>query len=348
MSGKLTVDTLKILDNIQTIKQKIYPAKFCAVVKADCYGVGLDLVKYINPYVDYYAVSNVFEAMQLNNLTDKDILVLSPPNINDINCLNKFIELGLKPYNICITVDNLGLLKKLISSKNEYKIHIAVNTGMNRYGVSYFEFEKMLKIISNHSNIKLIGVFSHFYKNSKAVMQQQYQQFIKFISLAKHYNPNIICHISNSGGTDYALDMVRIGIGLYCLDDTALKLTSNIISVRTIDAGDSVSYNAHFIAARRMKIGVVPIGYADGIMRKMRGQYVIVNNCYCKIIGDICMDCFMIDLSNVKRVKIGDQVTIFGKSGNKFINVCNIAKRCGTISYELLTRIGGRIIKEYK
>ena len=343
MSGKLIVNLKPIRQNILNIKKQIKGSLFCAVVKASCYGMGIGLCKHIDELVDYWAVACITEAKQVAEISNKPILVLSPPDKDE------YCQLKSLPTNIECAIDNIEVLRHIIKQKLECKIHIVINTGMNRYGTDYITFIKMLELLKNQHKVKLVGVFSHFYKSTKRVKQKQYNAFKPFIKIAKQYNPSVLCHIANSQGIDYPLDMVRVGIGLYKVHTSQIiQLQSYIKSIRDIGKGEAVSYGAHFVAGKPTRVAVVSLGYADGIMRKQGGGYVLINNAKCKIIGDICMDCFMVDITKCKNTAVGDKVIILGKMHKHSINVCQNAKKCDTISYELLTRLGSRIQRVYK
>ena len=336
MSGTLFVDVNKIKVNILDVKEKT-KAKFCAVVKANAYGIGIQIAKYIDNMVDYYAVACVSEANELARITQKNILILSPPNLQEIA--------QIAHNNICFAVDSIDILKNLAKANQKYNVHICVNTGMNRFGTDYKTFCKMLNIIKTAHNIELLGVFSHFYADDN-YSKQQANLFNKFERKAHKKFANIICHIANSQNLNYCYDMVRVGIGLYGKEQECLTLQSAIKEIRTIQKGQVVSYNVKYCATKTTKIAVVPLGYADGISRNMTGKYVLVAGTKCQIVGSVCMDCFMVDVSSV-NAKIGDKVIIFGQDNNEQINVCQIALWCDTICYEILTRIGSRVQRKY-
>ena len=153
---------------------------------------------------------------------------------------------------------------------------------MNRFGTDYETFKKMLLFIKKSNNIKLLGVFSHFY-DAGQISNNQAQCFDKFVHKAKQLFLNVICHIANSQNTKYAYDMVRVGIGLYGKNQESLSLASTIREIREVKKGQVVSYNGNFIASKDSKIAVVPLGYADGISQHMTGKYVLVqvlSNCW--------------------------------------------------------------------
>ena len=343
MSGKLVINVKAIRRNILKIKKQTKGSLFCAVVKAQCYGIGIGLCRYIKDSVDYWAVACISEAQQVAEISDKPILVLSPPDKEE------YEQVPILPRNIEYAVDSLDVLKFIIDKKINCKIHIAVNTGMNRYGTDYELFISMLHLLKSQDSVKLAGVFSHFCKNDSKVMKEQYNRFKPFVEVAKRFDNNVLCHISNSNGISYPLDMVRVGIGLYSNNDfDSLQLISYIKNIRDVPVGQCVGYRQSYKATENIRVAVVPLGYADGIMRKQGGGYVIIENMKCKIIGDICMDCFMVDITKCKSAQIKSRVVIWGKMHKYSINICKVATKCDTISYELLSRIGGRVKRVYK
>lgn len=337
MDRVLTVNVQNLRDNIIKIKKSISPSMFCAVVKANCYGIGISICKYIDDLVDYYAVSNIEEADMLYKMVSKPILILVPQTYKEIiKCKN----------NYHFAVDNINVLKKLAGSKEKYNIHLCVNTGMNRYGISVMDINDYISVLKNSNNLILQGVFSHFYglENTQA---KQYFQFEKLQKVIESNFKNVIFHISASSGLNYKMDMARIGIGLYNLDvGNIISFKAKIIKIRTLNKGDVLSYSAKFIANKKTKVAIVSAGYADGIKRCLTGHFVSVNGKMCKIIGNVCMDCFMVDVTG-KNVKVGDFAVIFGDTNKHEPSICNLAQYCDTISYEILTSIGNRVKRMY-
>ena len=344
MSGKLIIDVKNVRENISKIKSQCKGSLFCGVVKANCYGVGIGLCAHLYDLVDYWAVANTREAKELAKISDKPILVLSPLSYLELSDTDIY-----KQRNIEYAIDSIDVLKHLIKHKRSISIHIAVNTGMNRYGVDYAIFTKMLHMLSKQRYVLLKGVFSHFYSCRQEDMDNQYKRFIMFADKAKKQYKDVICHISNSAGLAYNLDMVRVGIAMYGTADTdCISLESEVKAVRCVNKGENISYNAHFAAEKDMRVAVIPLGYADGIMRRYGGGCVLINGKACPVVGDICMDCFMVDISLVDDVQVGDCVTIIGKSDKLSVNICQIATKCDTINYEVISRLGSRIERIYK
>ena len=349
MEKKLSKKNL--LGNFFEIKKQVNGKKICAVVKANAYGHGsTDVVNILKQYVDFFAVANVNEGVKIRSATSLPILVLGK--------IENF-KLALLNY-LSISISSIDELKNLIDFMNNYakslninfaKIHIKINSGMNRYGVSTLsEFKQILKLILNCDCIILEGVYTHF---STADCDynfylKQKEFFLRFISnIPNKLNP--IIHVGGSfcvlkeSKTSSNFDMFRVGLFLYgygtkeiCLKKV-LKIICKINLVRNIKKGDRIGYANGFIAEKNMKIAVVPVGYADGFLRCFKNEKICV--CFidekgkkrskkCKIVGNICMDCFMIDISNVKGKILHVEI---------LSNAEALAKRHDSIPYEILT-----------
>lgn len=322
-------------------------SKVCAVVKADGYGIGAkNVVHAIDDYVDFYAVACFVEAAKLRKLTKKNILVLNTVRSQTLKfCADSNISISLYSFDQAVEIAKQKKIEKI-------KVHIAINTGMNRVGFSSVEeFEKTLKYIkSNKSKIVVEGIFTHFYNAaSEADTKKQYRIFMQYLNvLAKYYDASkIIKHACASLAavkySSFRLDMVRLGILLYGdIDESnilslkpVLKIKSKVVGVTNVKAGQSVGYGKGFVAKNNLIVATVPLGYADGIMRAFaKSGTVCVNGNKCKVAGNICMDMFMIDVTE-KGVHVGDTVEIIGKNQT----AGDIASCCNTISYEILTNI---------
>ena len=341
--------------------------KVCAVVKANGYGVGFEnVVSQIDDKVDFYAVASFCEAIMLRKITNKPILILNfVPKQSIYECIKNNISISVCDY------EQLKVLCKYIkNSKNKFNdgklknkklnIHFAINTGMNRVGFKSKDlFIKALILLKKYKKFMNIeGIFTHFYKaNNNHTTRKQFCIFMQYINiLSLHFDiKQIIKHVSNSLAATkykkYNLDMVRLGIILYgSLENKtflkklnlkpAISIKSKLIDFQMIKKGESVGYDASFVASKDMTIGVVPLGYADGIFRNYsKNGFVLCCGKKCKIVGRICMDMFMVDISKT-HAKIFDEVVVIGKDkfGNK-ISVEDLAKKCNTISYEILTNI---------
>ncbi len=351
MGAILKIDINCIRENINEYKIRLGEnKKFCAVVKADCYGLGAKKVcKEIDDLVDYFAVSSESEFLEINSVVTKPVLILDPiyENITKLARLN---------CEFCVSnfVQFEKILKLAKRNKNVlYKIHLKINTGMNRFGFAdKNEIIETFNIIQKTQNISIIGVFSHFYMgNNEDIANFQIKRFeaIKFCLSQKIDISKIIFHISNTDGFEFGknFDMVRIGLGMFLkYNKNTIELKSKIIEIQNIKAGETAGYSLGFIAKKDTKIGVFSAGYADGIFRKIAGRgSVLVNGEFCKILA-VCMDSSLIELSNVTAT-LCDDVVFLGKSKDKQIFVCDIALWCDTIEYEILTSFSKRVKREY-
>ena len=318
------------------------------VAKANCYGLGSKLCRHFNNHVDYFAVSSAGEFLNLQRYVSKPILILDP--IYENKTLLKLIGCGAE-----LTISNkesLDILLKLDVLNQKIKVHLAVNTGMNRFGFKNLsDFKKAIKKIKKSQNIKLIGVFSHYFdgKNTKIAKNQQ-KIFNLFCSIAeKIYKKPFIKHIAASDGSvfnNYG-DMVRVGYGLY--DDTnfeTITLKSKILDFQILNKNDRAGYGGIFVANKKTKIAIVGIGYGDGLMRNIvKKGYVLIGGKFAKIVA-VCMDAILVDVTKIS-CKINDDVIIIGKSGKNKISICDIANFCDTIGYEIIVRLSNRINRVY-
>lgn len=342
------IDISAIRHNILEFKKKC-DAKVCAVVKADGYGIGAKyVVDAADDLVDFYAVACFVEAKKLRSQTDKNILIL---NWVPENC----IEFCAR-HNVSITVFNLEQIKCLskIKTKEKIKVHLAINTGMNRIGFCDEKvFLQVVEQIKLCKNVCIEGIYTHFY-NAENILDTQKQNciFNHFVKLLAKYVDikKVICHAESSNAyflSGFDFDMSRAGILIYGLFDKnknrfkeVLSIKSKIICITKVEKGQSVGYGKNYVAKKDMTVATVPLGYADGIMRSVSKKgYVIVCGKKCKIVGNICMDMFMVDVSTV-NAKLFDEVVLIGadKQGN-FLSANQVAKWCNTIGYEILTNI---------
>lgn len=319
--------------------------KVCAMVKADAYGHGLvDVCKTLS-FADYFGVANVLEAKIIRKFNKKTkILVVGVSSLNSVLWCSK--------NNVSVTVSSLNELNNIIKKLNgeSLGLHIKVNTGLNRIGVAVqTEFKQMLKVLKLHNNLVLEGVFTHFATKFEDIkfIKCQHNKFSKFIKLIK--NKSVIVHCCNSYATlqfnKYHYDMVRCGFNLYgwqldnkFLFKPVLNILSKVVFIHKIKKGETVGYDRSYKAEKDMVVGVLPIGYADGLDRRLSNNFsVLINGEFVPIIGNICMDVCMVDLTNVSAV-VGDEVTILGKNGDKVITVYSYAEALGTSPYEVLLK----------
>lgn len=327
MSEKL-INVNNLLSNVEYLKKKSGCKKFCAVVKANAYGHGIEnIVPILKDYVNYFAVATFNEALQVKSIEKNvPILVLSPE-------IQPKIEKGIE-----LAVASEQDVLKLENQKKNVFVHLKLNSGMNRFGLNVAGAKKVLSLIKTCKFVKLKGVFTHFHSaENKKLLNAQNANFRKMLSQLD-LPENIIIHASNSQAAlaGVCCDMCRCGIGIYGFGNKNLKpvleIKSKLVCVREVEKGDFVGYSGGFVAPKKMKVGTIKIGYADGFLREFNFGSVSVLNKKCKILGNICMDCLFCDLTNAKNAKIGDDVKVLW-SGN---SVEKISKKTKKITYEIL------------
>ncbi len=359
----------KAIHNFLEVRRAVGPnKKICAVVKADSYGLGsIEFSKmYMQNGVDMLAVAVIGEAFELRQeIKDKDILVLGYTN-------EEFYEDAINS-NITLTIYNLEHAIKLNAAAKKLnkvaKIHIKVETGMNRLGFLPIE-ENADKVaeISKLENIFIQGAFSHHAKadeKDKTTAHMQAGRFISFMKMLEERNVTIpIKHIANSATIiempEYYFDMVRPGIILYGFypsnevskDNYNFKicatLKARVANVKTLEAGEGIGYGHLFNTSKTTVIGTIPLGYADGYSRLLSNKgYIVVKGIKCPIVGKVCMDQFMVDLSEVDNPQIGDLAIIYGDGTDGAMTAEDVANMRGTISYEVLTNLGKRLPRIY-
>lgn len=337
--------------NIKKI-QELHPNKeLIPVIKANAYGT------YINKNIDtinkfnIVAVAIVEEAIYLRNLGyKKDILVLNQPYKEDLPNIIK--------YDISI---GLSYLDYIMDIKDKVKIHIEIESGMNRTG---FKKKELIKLLSNmNDNIIIEGIYTHFSsaENDPDYTKKQIEYFKECVSLVKEYQNDIkYIHSSASNGLlNYNIDItnaIRPGIimyGYYSSDEIkdkisikpVARLISKIAYLKEIDQNESVSYNRTYKTNKKTKVATIGIGYADGYPRSLSNTgKVVINNTLCDIIGRVCMDSILVDVTDIGDVKIGDIVYLFD---NNLITLEDIAKIDNTINYEILSTISDRVPRKY-
>ena len=359
----IEIDVSNLRRNIEVLKGYIGPyVKFMAVVKADAYGHGL---KEIAPHldnVDGFGVANIEEGIILRELgIKKPILIMGdifPVDIKDVI-----------HFNITPSVSNLEIARLIskegIEEDREIPVHIKVDTGMGRFGFLPEELLKVIDEILSLQNLKLEGIFSHFSTagTDKEYVDLQFRRFLELMSMLERRKIFFsIRHIANSPAVLYhphtTMDMVRVGIAMYGINpvdiDTpvellpVMSLKSKLLSVREIPNNWSVGYERTFISEKPMKIGIVPIGYGDGVPFQLSNNgYFLVRGKKAPIIGRICMDYTIVDLTNIPEAKVEDEVVLIGNQGGKTISVEEVAKRCGVIPYTIITNLKGRIKRKY-
>lgn len=349
-----TINLKTIRENVQTIQSHLHERELFAVVKADAYGHGaVRVAQTVEPLVAGFCVAMIDEAVELRQSgIVKPILVLGLVRASDLKLASDL--------DIAVTVDRLDVLTQShMPSEKSVRIHIAVNTGMNRIGVNTVETLKELeRYMQENPQFQFEGIFTHMATadgEDDNRVQKQYERFEQFVShLTKR--PKYV-HLANSAMSlwrqQYPSDMARVGIAMYGLNPSdvvlevpyaltpALTWETEISHVHLLKKGEAVSYGARYIAKQDEWIGVLPVGYADGWRRDLSKEQVVVEGQLCDIIGVVCMDQMMIRLP--KNYPVGTRVELIGKTQT----ASDLAVSIGTIGYEILCGISQRVPREY-
>ena len=346
----LEVSRKAFLNNIVEIKRKVNYATIMPVIKANAYGTYINKDIDLIGQFDIVAVAIVDEAIELRELGYKgNIFVLNQPYKEEIE--------DIISNNIIVGVSSLEFLDKLNDIDGKVRVHVELETGMGRTGVFLDELDYFIQKLNN-SNVLVEGVYTHL---SSADIDcnftnKQISLFNEGVEKLKCVFPTIkYVHCAASNGIlNFDLGVcnaVRPGLIMYgypsCKNtidkiklEPVLKFKSSISFIKKVSEGDSISYSRSFVADRDMVVATVGCGYADGVNRLLSNKgYVSLNGKRCKILGNICMDSFMIDVSNIE-CNVGDDVYIFD---NKLVTVDEISLICETINYEIISTITDRV-----
>ena len=360
--------------NFKLIKSKLKPTtKLCCVVKANAYGHGAVYLSklYERLGADFFAVSNIEEAMQLrNNGIKAPILILG---YTPTSCASILAE-----NNISQSVFSYSYAKELSQCAHcdgvSVKIHIKLDSGMGRIGFDCIhQNDDMINSIvgvCRMPGLEPEGIFTHFAVADEGVdgaefTKTQYERFERAVHELEGRGISFeIKHCANSATTfeypEYHLDMVRVGVVLYGLAPSikvrgceglvpVMSLKSVISMIKEIEKGDTVSYGCTFVAEKKTRIATAPVGYADGFWRSnaQNGTQMLIRGQRVGIVGRVCMDQIMLDVTDVKGVKEGDYITLIGTDKDESITADELAKRNGTIGYEMICSIGERVPRFY-
>lgn len=347
---RVFISSEAILNNYNVFKNR-HKMLVAPVLKSNAYGHGLPEVAKIlkNEQVPFFVVDSLYEARLLRKSGINDLtLVIGFAPMEHINS-------GFK--NIAYTIGSLNQLKEISKGlKNKRVFHLKIDTGMRRQGILPEEISETIKIINQNPKIELEGICSHFAdadgedfdftNNQIELWNQVVEQFKKEFRNLKYF------HIAATSGSAYSekidANLVRLGIGLYGFDLTnqnlrlkpALKMVSFVSFVKKLDAGHKVGYNLTYEARKETKIAVVPVGYFEGVDRRLSnsGSFCISGK-YCPIVGRVCMNMTMLDVSQVGNIVVNDEVEVFSdKSGSKN-SIEQVAKLCKTNPHEILVHI---------
>lgn len=352
------------------------------VIKDNAYGLGIEniLPILLENKCDYFAVAYIEEAVKIQKLLENlklknqngkiKVMALNyvkPENVGD--AIRNNIELTV--FNFSQLLDYLKILDEFFENM-ALKIHIKVNSGMNRLGFDKNEILELVKIVKKYNlnnksknRLEIISIFSHISDaENQAETEKQVEKYEKILKIFSQNNVRYkYSHLQASPllfkyGKKYNYDFARIGMALYGMEPLStdvglldvITVKSKIINIRNVKKNDKVSYGSKGIVKHDSKIGIVAIGYAHGLQKQIENSnkaYILVNGQKAKIIGEICMDMIFVDLTNIENVKMNDEVVIIGSQENvengivEKITLRQVARWAGTIQDDVLTKFGG-------
>ncbi len=351
-----------IKHNIQVYKSQLKPTtKMLAMVKAQSYGAGLEKIGlYLEKQgIDYLGVAYPDEGVELRKAGIKvPVLVMNPVDEGFEDCIKNQLEPTVFSFE---QLDEL-LRELIFQGVQNFPIHLKIDTGMKRLGFDFKELPRLMEVIQAQPEISIKGVYSHLAdsdnRRDKRFTDLQIRRFVEACNyISSNYAGKFITHLLNSEGIanfpEAQFNMIRIGIGMYGVSSNptnAKKLRpvvswkSTVSQVKQILKGESVGYSRSFVADKNMEIAIVPVGYADGYRRSLSNGVgsVIINGQMCNVVGRVCMDMIMVDVTK-KFVKTGDRVELIGDK----ITLSQFAEKMQTISYEVLTSISKRVHRTY-
>lgn len=357
--------------NIDEVKKRVKPGtKIMAVVKANAYGHGAVMVAgYLEDKVDYFGVATIEEAIELRKSgITLPVLILGYTSPKQFEYVIKY-----KVTQTIYTYEDGIRLNEAAKQLNETgKFHIAIDTGMTRIGFPTDEridesIEAVAKL-SKLSNMALEGAFTHFScadMYDKTYFMKQKKLLLDFFGKCEQAGIDIpVKHAANSASimefNDMCFNMVRSGIvtyGLYPSEEVdktkldlipAMQFKTHVVNINEVKAGVGVSYGATFVTNRPMKIATLSVGYADGYKRSLsnRGR-VIIRGQYAPVIGRVCMDQMMVDVTHIDGVRVEDTATLFGRDGEAFIPVEEVGDMAYSFNYEYICSISERVKRVY-
>jgi alanine racemase len=355
----LEVNLNALIHNFQYFKSLLKPeVKMMAMVKAFSYGTGSAEIASVLQFhrVDYLGVAYVDEGVELRkNGIVVPIMVMNPEESSFDQMLRYDLEPEIYSFQ---QLEQFAQLVRMQPSEKIFGIHIKVDTGMHRLGFVKDELSDLIKVLQTLSKIRVLSIFSHLAASDQPELaefsESQFQAFdMAYEKLIEGIGYAPMRHILNSSGIEnyanHQYEMVRVGIGMYGVSQkgslrSVTKLKTRISQIKLIKEGESVGYNRSHIADKLTMIAILPIGYADGLNRKLgfnNGQ-VSIQGQLVPIIGAICMDMCFVDITGVK-VKVGDEVEVFGD----LPTISDVAKKLETIPYEVLTSVSRRVKRVY-
>lgn len=344
---EISIDNFRY--NIEQIKKRLSPnTTIMPIIKANAYGTYINTrLDVINEF-EIVGVATVDEGVQIRKLGyQKDIFILNQPAISE---MNKIIE-----NDLVIGLSSSDFLREIQKQNKSIRVHLEIETGMGRTGISLEQIASFLEEIQKTNQIKVEGIYTHLSSPDidESYTKQQLQLFQKAVEKTKNVK---YIHVAASNAIinypEIQYNLVRPGMILYGYESAegiqekiklkpVAKLKSKITLLKTVKKGSSISYGRSFITTRESKIATIPIGYADGFRRELSNNgHVVIRGHKVPIVGKLCMDGFMVDVTDLEEVEVGDDVWIWD---NEHITLDEVAHKCNTINYEIISTISARV-----
>jgi alanine racemase len=361
----LEINLNALIQNLNFYRQRLKPTtKIMAMVKAFSYGSGsYEIANALQfHHVDYLSVAYADEGVELRKAGIRTPVMVMNPDEQSFDAILKYhLEPEIYSFRILDRLEE-AIKRNLLPSNKPVKIHIKMDTGMHRLGFEPEDIEQLIEQITQNPLIRVQSLFSHLAASDEPEKDGFTRQQIALFEttshlIRQHFNYPIDRHILNSAGItrfpDKQFEMVRLGISLYGIStdpemisalENVSTLRSSISQIKTIKAGETIGYGRRHQVTKTMKIATIPIGYADGLLRILSNGvgHIIVNKQKAPIVGNICMDMCMIDITGI-NAKEGDPVEIFGSHQS----VTELSQKAGTIPYEILAGISRRVKRVY-
>ena len=359
------IDLSVLQYNLSVLRNIISERIVIAVVKADAYGHGAPAIarRLQDEGVSLFAVAFTGEAKKLRESGIRAPVIV----LFDRDDIDDYFDFGLTPVIQDIpTAEKFS--REAMRRGVRLQVHLKVDTGMGRIGMHEDEAVSGALRMAEMKGIEIAGLMSHFSEADLADRSYAEKQTAAFFSLrdkiTTKFGRTPVCHMANSAASlsmnfsfkKNTFDAFRPGLLLYGYAPfeeqyglrPLMKLRTKILVIRTMAAGSPVSYGRTFVTKRQSRIAVVPIGYADGFSRRFSNNAaMLVGGTRVPVVGRVCMDLTMIDVTDVSGASEGDEVVILGQQGNEMISACELASRADTIPYEILTSLGSRARREY-
>ena len=359
-----------IAHNFEEMKKNITDGtKIVAVIKADGYGHGAEAIARLVENYDYiwgFAVATAEEALQLKRAgIKKPVLILG---LVFEEYYRELIDHEVR-MTVCEYETAQKLSEEAVRQGKNVHIHIGLDTGMSRIGFADSpESVEEIRKISELQNVEIEGMFTHFARADETDVTpavDQLNRYLAFVGLLDKAGIEIpLKHCSNSAGIirmkEANLNMVRAGITSYGIYPSAeverdivrlipaMELKSHVTYVKDLEPGAAVSYGGTYVADKKLRVATIPVGYADGYPRTLSGKgWVLIHGKKALILGRVCMDQFMVDVTEIPDVKNGDEVTLIGKDGDEFISIETFGDMSGRFSYEFACDISKRVPRVY-